>query len=274
MRVRLAGEGPVTVLLDAGWGQWSPAWSLVQPKLAGRFTTCAIDRMGLGLSDQPQGSRSSFPVIDELEAAIEALGLSGPFLYVGHSFGAVHARVLAFRRPAVLGLVLVDPVIESLGLSPPFRTVRDQLLVRLRKLQVWANRGVLRPASFVLRQPTYARPLPRKERGEVRRGFVPRSISTMLSELSALDESMTELKGLGAPKIPFEVLSAAANWLPAALGVEPGGETPVQAMHRKLAATSELGSHRVVPRSSHDLHIDSPDAVVEAVQSLAARLGL
>lgn len=274
MRVRLAGSGPVTVILDAGWGQWSPVWSRVQPQLAARFTTCAVDRLGLGQSDPPEASRSSFQIVDELEGTLLALGLAGPYIYVGHSFGAVHGRVLAHRRLEVLGLVMVDPVIEALGLSPPFRAVRDDLLVRLRKLGGWARRGLLRPGAWLLRQPSYARKLQRRERAEVRQGFTPASLSTMLSELSALDQSMEELKGLGAPKVPFEVLSASSDWLPAVGRSEAAGETPVQAMHRKLAATSPLGAHRVVPGTSHDVHIDAPEAVLEAVSALAARLGV
>lgn len=274
MHLRLAGAGPVTLILDAGWGQWSPVWSLVQPRLAQRFTTCAVDRLGLGRSDAPQSPRSSFQIVDELEAALDALGLAGPYLYVGHSFGAVHGRVLAHRRAQVLGLVMVDPVIEALGLSPPFRGVRDAHLVRLRKLEVWARRGLLGPGAWLLRQPTYARKLPRRERVEVRRGFRAGSLQVMLAELSALDQSMEELKGLGAPRVPFEVLSAEADWLPAAGRGASGAETPVQAMHRKLAATSPLGAHRVVARSTHDLHVDAPEAVVAAVEGLAARLGL
>ncbi len=274
MRVRLAGQGAVTVILDAGWGQWSPVWANVQPELAKRFTVCAIDRMGLGKSDLPLGARSSFPIIDELEAALDALGLAGPFFYVGHSFGSVHGRVLAHRRPAVRGLVLVDPVTESLGLSPPFRALRDELLGRLRRLRALAQSGLLRPSSFLTRQPAFARRLPRRERGEIRRGFSASSISIMLAELSALDESLVELKGIGAPKVPFEVLSAARDWLPGATKQEAGAETRVQAMHRKLAATSELGAHCVVEKTSHDVHIDAPDAVVRAVESLSARVGL
>lgn len=274
MHVRLAGGGPVTVILDAGWGQWSPVWAKIQPRLAERFTTVSVDRLGLGRSDPPLAARSSFQIADELEAALDALALSGPYLYVGHSFGAVHGRVLAHRRPRVVGMVMVDPVIEALGLSPPFRAVRDELLVRLRKLEVWARRGSLGVGAWLLRQPTYARKLPRRERAEVRRGLRAGALSVMLGELSALDRSMEELKGLGAPRVPFEVLSAEQDWLRAAVRTAPGAETPVQAMHRKLAATSALGSHRVVPGTSHDLHVDAPDAVVLAVEGLAARLGL
>lgn len=80
---------------------------------------------------------------------------------------------------------------------------------------------------------------------------------------------MDQLARLGAPSVPFEVLSAEDDWLP---GESEGAETRVQAMHRKLASSTRGGGHRVVPGSGHDIHLDAPDEVVKGVEDLLARL--
>ena len=42
------GDGPRTVLFDAGGSDWSVIWALVQPLVAGRARACSYDRAGLG----------------------------------------------------------------------------------------------------------------------------------------------------------------------------------------------------------------------------------
>src|SRR5258708_36342223 len=45
------GKGSPTVLLEAGEGDWSPAWATVQPVVSRWTRTCAYDRAGAGFSD-------------------------------------------------------------------------------------------------------------------------------------------------------------------------------------------------------------------------------
>lgn len=269
MRLSVMGEGEPTILLDAGWGHWSVVWAGVQPLIAERTRVVAFDRLGLGKSDPGPWPRSSFQIVDELQEALAAAGIGGPYVYVGHSFGAVHARTLAHRSPEVTGLVLVDPVVEALGVSRPFRRMRDEMDRRFARLMIPSRLGLLTPASYLFGVPPFAKKLPKAAARELRSGYKPDVIRTIRGELIALDESMDQLARLGAPSVPFEVLSAEEDWLP---GESEGPETRAQAIHRKLAASVRGGAHRVVPGSGHDIHLDAPAEVTRAVEDLLARI--
>lgn len=270
MRLRVDGEGPWTILLDAGWGHWSPVWRPVQNALAERHRTIAIDRLGLGDSDEGARPRTAYQIVDELQAALASAALAGPYLYVGHGFGGVFGRILAHRDPSVRGLVLVDPIVEVLARSKPFLGLRDQLDAQLQKRAQWCRSGLWRPIAMLGRRPVESRRLPADARRELRSQYSASAVDVMRAELGALEESLAELATVGAPQVPCRVLSAAEAWLGRS---EVGdAETPVQAMHRKLAGQTPDGEHRVVPRTSHWVHIDRPDAVVEAVNELAGRV--
>ncbi len=270
MRIERMGEGSPVILLDAGWGHWSAIWALVQPKLAERFTTVSFDHMGLGGSDPGPWPRSSFQIVDELQSTLHAAGISGPYLYVAHGFSAVHARTFAYRQQQdVLGMVLLDPVVESLGVSKYFRQIRDALDKSCARMIMPARLGLLAASRFFFRGPPIAKRLPKAAARELRYGYKPDVLRSIRGELAALDESLQQLGGLGTPMVPFEVLSAADDWLP---GTKTGdGETRVQAMHRKFAGAVRGGHHRIVPGSGHDLHLDAPDSIVEAVDDLLKR---
>lgn len=106
------GGGP-TVLLEAGNADFSVMWAKVQPELAASARVCAYDRAGLGWSQQGNGPRTLDAMTGELDRLLDAGGIEGKLLLVGHSFGGIVARSFAARHPErVAGLVLVDPAHE------------------------------------------------------------------------------------------------------------------------------------------------------------------
>jgi pimeloyl-ACP methyl ester carboxylesterase len=268
MRLERMGEGSPTILLDAGWGHWSAIWALVQPKLAERFTTVSFDHMGLGGSDPGPWPRSSFQIVDEMQGALACAGVTGPYLYVAHAFSAVHARTFAYRQQDVIGMVLVDPVVEALGASKYFRQLRDDIDRRYARQLAPARVGMLAAKHFFF-PPAFAKRLPAPALREFRYGYKPDVLKSIRGELAALDESLRQLGGLGTPKVPFEVLSSSEDWLPGTKSTE--GETRVQVIHRKFASAVRGGSHRVVPDTGHDIHLDAPEAILESVDALLAR---
>ncbi|HET8927931.1 MAG TPA: alpha/beta hydrolase [Microbacterium sp.] len=153
------GSGGPTVLLESGIHDSSDYWVSAQPdapaigpsvfdSVSAVTTVCRYDRPGTlrPLDSGPIFTDRSTPVgnprtIDavaaDLEALIEAAGLEGPFVLVGHSFGGWLQTYYAQTHPAeVAGLVLVDafssrmvefmgeawpayePVLNSLGGNP------------------------------------------------------------------------------------------------------------------------------------------------------------
>jgi pimeloyl-ACP methyl ester carboxylesterase len=111
MWITCTGDGSPTVLLDAGLDNTSAAWDVVRNRVAAMTRVCAYDRPGLGKSDArpDRAPRSAGTMADEAWRLIEAAGISGPIVLVGHSYGGLIDRLVAHRHPeAVRGLVLVD----------------------------------------------------------------------------------------------------------------------------------------------------------------------
>jgi pimeloyl-ACP methyl ester carboxylesterase len=104
------GSGSPTVLFDAGHQDWAPAWAVVQPLVAKWARACSFDRPGYGFSPPGPMPRSSERIATELHDALRSVGISGPYVLVGHAFGATNMRTFADLYPAeVKGLVLIDP---------------------------------------------------------------------------------------------------------------------------------------------------------------------
>ena len=104
-------ETPV-VLLDSGTPGFSAQWGWIQPAIAEFATVVSYDRPGLGWSD-PRPDKDPFDprdTADRLHTALQKLGLPGPYLLVGHSYGGLTSRVFAAAYPdEISGMVLVDP---------------------------------------------------------------------------------------------------------------------------------------------------------------------
>lgn len=108
-----SSAGAPTVILDAGAGAFSTAWSAVQRATPG-IRSCAYDRAGWGWSDAGPGPRTITQETFELESLLRAAHISGPFVLVGHSYSGLLVRRYAALHPGeVAGMVLVDPVDED-----------------------------------------------------------------------------------------------------------------------------------------------------------------
>jgi pimeloyl-ACP methyl ester carboxylesterase len=105
-----SGTGSPVIVFDAGHGDWAPAWATVQPRVAGFTQACSYDRAGVGFSDSGPAPRSAARLAEELHDALNAAGVGGPYILVGHAFGSYPVRAFADRYlREVAGMVLVDP---------------------------------------------------------------------------------------------------------------------------------------------------------------------
>jgi pimeloyl-ACP methyl ester carboxylesterase len=107
----VAGEdlGGPTVILDAGMISFSSNWAWIQPEVAKVTKVVSYDRAGLGWSDPGPRPRDAGQSARELRAALQNLGIAGPFVLAGHSYGGLAIRAFAAVYPDdVAGMVLVD----------------------------------------------------------------------------------------------------------------------------------------------------------------------
>ncbi len=109
LNIYCQGNGSPTVILESGWGDWAPAWSIVQPRMALFTRVCSYDRAGAGFSDPGPLPRTAARIAEELHGALHAAGITGPYIVVGSAFGGDPVRAFAdLYMPEVAGMVLVD----------------------------------------------------------------------------------------------------------------------------------------------------------------------
>lgn len=103
------GSGSPAVIFDAGMGDSSIAWALVQGAISRKTTACSFDRAGLGFSDAARRPGTPRNQSDDLHALLRAAHVNPPYVLVGHSMAGMNVRVYADRYPdQVAGMVLVE----------------------------------------------------------------------------------------------------------------------------------------------------------------------
>jgi pimeloyl-ACP methyl ester carboxylesterase len=273
VNLRCRGHGSPTVLLEAGWGAMSQAWEKVQPALARATRVCAYDRAGYGFSDPAPPPRDGAAIVRDLDQTLARAGEHGPYILVGHSAGALYARLFAARHPsAVAGLVLLDPTVEQQA-----DAAHDGLDgIRRRVLRCLA-------ASEASPQPPQGDPRwkgcapSRPNANDLAVARRPATWRSQLSELDTLMGATSEEVGRIGPalrSIPIYVFTASES---AASTPTIGADPPLTLLelrHQMIAAASRDGSQRTVI-SSHLVMLDRPEVVIDAVSEMvrAARAG-
>jgi len=97
------GAGAPLVVLDAGAVAFSTSWRALLPEVSKSQRVCAFDRSGLGWSEPGPGPWDANQAADELAMLLDAVNHTEPFIYVGHSLGAMLGRVFAERWPIAAG---------------------------------------------------------------------------------------------------------------------------------------------------------------------------
>ena len=114
MNYVVAGEGAVTVVLEAGLGDNLSTWEQVQRLLSRDVRVFAYDRAGIGYSEVSDGARTPEQVAVELRGLLREAGIAPPYVLVAHAEGALFARRFSsLYKDAVQGMVLVDPHFET-----------------------------------------------------------------------------------------------------------------------------------------------------------------
>lgn len=116
------------VIVEAGWGDCSTAWPAVVRLVSPFARIYTYDRAGLGKSDSSPAPRTAESIAAELSALLQAAGVSGPYILVGHSYGGILVREFVnLRREDCVGVVFVDSVVGETDLAWPFDSMRGML---------------------------------------------------------------------------------------------------------------------------------------------------
>jgi pimeloyl-ACP methyl ester carboxylesterase len=256
LHIHCLGSGSPTVVIDAGWGDWSASWSSwVQPDVAATTRVCTYDRAGMGYSDPGPLPRTADRFVYELHTALDAAGIPAPYVMVGHSLGGALVRVFAHEYATeVVGVVLIESMSPpASGSLPPQASPRSS-----------ADALITLPARIGLLR-LLAGPLglqdglsPGVAGAYTAYSVTPRSWQTTMDEGRGMPVSLAQAGAVTtlAPT-PLTVLSR---------GLDVKAEW--QTEQTELLRLSSQSQQLIADRSGHSIQLDQPDAAVGAILTM------
>jgi pimeloyl-ACP methyl ester carboxylesterase len=272
MHINCTGQGSPTVILEAGQGDYSISWAFVQPEVA-RFTrVCSYDRAGYGWSEPSPNPITPIAEMAELNTLLANADIQGPYVLVGHSLGGMLMRVYAHNYPdEVAGMVLVDSLHEE-------RFVRYPELIKLnldavgqfRLFALMSSTGILALAP----QSIPNRGFPDETLAQYRATLATtRYFETHLAEINGMEKRSAEVRDLQITtleNLPLIVLSAGHGDAIASFSDAENQQywEELQAEQSELTALSPEAKQIIAEQSGHDIQLDQPDLVIDAVREM------
>ena len=282
------GAGSPTVILSAGQGDWSGAWSKVQPEIAKIAQACSWDRPGFGLSDGTAFEPTVETTTSDLKAALSGANILGPYVLVGHSLGSYETLLFADNDPEeVVGMILIDPSIpdqparmESVAPTPDSAAAEQQGPAALwRRCAAELRSGALSgdgpdPDGCFGLPPQF----PSSVRAALRAKLAssPTQFETAAAFLAdGLDDGakivINPTRDYG--NMPLHVLTSTVVPFPPNFPAEE--RTRVEAMVEEtnkawleLASLSTRGTNARVPGTGHYIHQERPQVVIDAIEAV------
>jgi pimeloyl-ACP methyl ester carboxylesterase len=289
MHLHCTGAGSPTVVFEGGAGDFSMIWSAVQRGVSGFTRACSYDRAGFAWSDPGASPRTFAQQALELRTVLQRGNITGPYVLVGQSFGAALVRGFANRYPVeVAGMVLVDAIHEDGyvfwggqahhlradakgALEPPPRIAIDTALLREARSRQAAAPETLGPPldkmpaaaqrlwQWAAAQPVFSLAQPMEmawSPDEAERTYQRRRSNP--AELGS---------------IPLVVLARARGNFASGMQMTPDSLERLRRFHQAdLARLSSKGVLRFAPHAGHNIHLEDPGFVVQAIRDVVDQL--
>lgn len=255
LHINCTGSGSPTVIIEAGHGDWSTSWGVVQEEVAKTTRVCTYDRAGMGWSEMGPLPRDAAQFAKELHTLLQEANVPGPYVMVGHSLGGASVRVFIHDYASeVTGVVLIDSMNPGQATQPHIvaQAQADPQSQPFSLEAVLARFGI---ARLIVKLPAYASRVPANEEAYYPLYVRPQSLQASTNELQGLPASLAEaadVKTFG--DLPLIVLTAKLNDMP--------GWTEWQSELLQLSSNSQ---HLFAENSGHTIQIDEPDAAVVAL---------
>lgn len=286
-----ASASQPTVILEAGVGDFSVEWSLVQPRVARFARVCSYDRAGSAWSDLGPRPRTMQQIVWELHALLEKAGERAPFVLVGHSWGGMLVQVYATAYPTdVAGMVLVDS-----GHEHGIWTLVDGKPVRLAETATGMTTPPVKTAN-----PLQESDIPPGARSQIEaaaRQMGPRANEPPRDKLPTDAKRMrswalSQLKLYAATDNPFDAEELALMIAEKKKKEHPLGDIPLVVLTRgmaqeqgpngraaedehkrnqtQLVGLSSIGKQVFAAHSRHHIQIEEPELVVTSIKNVLA----
>ena len=273
------GKGKPVVIFDAGLGDGTKAWGLVQREVSKKSMACSYDRAGLGFSDPANAAGTSRNAVNDLRKLLQSAKIASPYILVGHSYGGMNVKLYAEIFPAeVSGLVLVDPSHEDLGreisaLDPDSDVSNKNYLADLKRCIA------VEPSELTEGTDLYklcvGQAGDRYSAGirsaDHALAITNARIAAWISEMSnvwtkSADEVRSAYRSLGDVPIIVLTKEPAAPGKNESVGLRAKKNMVWIRLHNEIAGMSTRGQRTTVPESGHYIQLDQPSAVVAAIR--------
>ncbi len=273
MHIHCTGQGSPAVILAGGSLEYSLLWALVQPEVAGFTRVCSYDRAGYGWSESSPRPRTAVIMVEELHALLTNGKIEGPYLLVGHSLGGMMMRVYAQKYPdEVAGLILVDSLHEEqISRLPDIQQrLLHEALGQGRMLSILNSTGLMALAPQNIPNLGF----PDEAYAQLKASSATSGLfKTNVAELKVMEESCAEVRALHIASfgdLPLIVLSAGQEETISFLSdTENQQRWEVwQTLQSELAALSSESKQVIAEQSGHNIQLDQPDLVIDAIQEM------
>lgn len=279
-------RGP-TVVVEAGSGDFSFDWTMVQGPVSEFARITTYDRAGYAWSDPGPTPRTFRQIALELHTALRRAHVPGPYVLVGHSYGGFLVRAFAKYYPLeVVGMVLVESMHEDsrvhVGGGHIIR-IREEAKGRPFPEPRATGKGM---AASPLVYPASGAALPEVEAPFDRLPADAKRLQAWASSQKRMEEargaelewSSEELARMWAdPKerdyplgdMPLVVITRRDGGYedgPEATGKELDDER--MKLQRDLARLSRNSRHVVDAITGHNVNVEDPQAVVAAIRDV------
>ena len=253
LHLNCTGEGSPTVVIDAGLGDWSTSWGLVQPEVAKTTRVCTYDRAGMGWSEPGRLPRDAAHIAKELHTLLQNANIPGPYLMVGHSFGGLPVQVFVHDyRAEVAGVVLIESMYPG---QSTYATQSQMFSVASVLTRFGVVRLLARPLGM-------SADVPFAQAAYDALSVRPKSLQAFGDEIRGIPDSLAQA---GAAEsfgdLPLIVLSR---------GLDPDADW--QAGQVQLSRLSSNSQHLTADQSDHGIQLHQPEAAVEAITSMIEQL--
>jgi len=227
------GKGEFTVIFESGFGNDLSHWRKVAPAISQKAKVVVYSRAGYGRSEPVAKPLTLTESTEELTQLIHQAHLKPPFILVGHSYGGHIVRTYAAQNPqSIAGLVFVDPA-------------NEQFIKKLKQLDEAKTNSFL----------------------EVYKKMVPEKLKAESEILMAIDEKGA-LPDFGPlPDVPAAILTSMVQEYPQFIIHSKEGKKIWRELHTRLFNQFSSARHIVTMNSGHNIAIQEPELVVEAINS-------
>lgn len=278
LNIYCTGRGTPTVIFDSGLGDSMKVWGLVQPAVSAVTQACSYDRAGLGFSDPSLWPGTSANIVGDLHRLLRAARIELPYILVGHSSGGMNVKLyVETYLSQVAGMVLVDPSPEDLGtmmwaMDPASQATYAPYMESLQQC-LRATPSDFAPESELLKKcvpgpdPRYSAAINavELERGK-QHGHLSAWISeqqqvwfTSANQVRAGHRSFGDLPLIVLIHPPFERMGSETQELR-----DEKNQLWIR-LDNETAAMSSRGTVRTVQNSGHNIQLDQPQVVTDAI---------